>query len=117
MSDQKKDQRFQNGKQLAWGLTLITVGCLFLLDRLGYIDAFGFWTLFPAILALHGLIEIASSRKAVDIIKGCYNLVFAGWLYASMAHLWGLNFGNSWPILLIAIGTQYILTGLLVSRR
>lgn len=117
MPEQIEERGFRHGGNLVWGLGLITAGCLFLFDRLGMIDALEFWTLFPALIALDGLIDIVASRNAEKVIKGCFNLVLAFWLYASVEHLWGLNFRNSWPILPIAIGAQTLLSGLLASRK
>jgi hypothetical protein len=39
-------------------------------------------------------------------------LIFvAFWIFASLQHLWGLNFFNSWPMILIAMGVSVIFKG------
>lgn len=117
MSEQIELKQFQSRKNLMFGLGLILVGCVFLFDRIGMINAVEMWYLFPAMIALSGLIEIVDARHPVHIVKGCYSLVFAFWLYASIEQLWGWSFHTSWPILLIATGAKWMLTGLLTARK
>ncbi|MBI3283822.1 MAG: hypothetical protein HYZ65_03075 [Burkholderiales bacterium] len=111
------DEAYQNKKHLVWGVMLIAAGCVFLLDRINLLDALDWWYLFPAMIALHGLIDIVSSRQAEHIAKGCFNLVLAFWLYASLEQLWGWTFRSSWPLLLIAFGLKNIVAGLLAARK
>ncbi len=106
------DQQRQRHANLMLGFTLILAGSVFLFDRLGYLQIYNYWFLIPAVVALRGLIDIVSASKVKHIAEGCSTLVIAVWLYASIEHLWGLNFFNSWPMLLIAWGLRYLIEGL-----
>lgn len=106
-----RQQRQRHGN-LMLGLTLILAGSLFLLDKLAYLQIRDYWFLIPAVVALNGLIDIVTASKARHVAEGCSTLVIAAWLYVSIEHLWGLNFFNSWPMLLIAWGLRYLIDGL-----
>lgn len=115
MSDSSNAQRHSKGN-LFFGLALIVAGSVFLMDRMEMIYAVDYWFLLPAMIALGGVVDIISPSKPEHSAKGCFNLIFAFWLYASIEHLWGWNFRTSWPLLLIAFGVQHLVGGLLASR-
>ncbi|HTD06797.1 LiaF transmembrane domain-containing protein [Undibacterium sp.] len=100
-------------KHLVWGVALIAVGCIFLLDRLDIIevDVFALWHLWPAVIALYGLADIVFAKKMSHVVKGVYHIALAFWLYACLEHLWGWTFGSTWPIILIAYGASLLLRG------
>lgn len=112
-----KDESDENLNQLTWGLGLVTAGSLFLMDKMGFVNAFDYWYLFPAMIALHGVIAIISGRTPAIKANGCFNLICAFWLYASIAHLWDWTFRTSWPLLIIAFGLRNIVCGLLTSKK
>lgn len=94
------------------GLTLIGLGSLFLLERQGYIEI-GAWTHYwPFIIAAVGLCRIADARTAAHVAKGGFMVFLAFWLYACLEHLWGMSFRHSWPMVLVALGVEYMVAGL-----
>ncbi|MFZ6686954.1 LiaF transmembrane domain-containing protein [Undibacterium sp. SXout11W] len=113
MRDDVTNPAAKNAKNLILGVALVGTGVLFLINGLDFIAYLKWWIFVPALIALDGLIDILVSRRAKQIAKGCFNIIFAFWIYASMEHLWGWTFGTSWPIILIAVGVQSIVFGLL----
>jgi hypothetical protein len=106
-------------KQLSWGIALILIGAVFLLDRLGILDLQPFiglqlewWHLLPLLLAVAGLISIISARTSRRVVKGLFNVILGLWLYACLEHLWGWSFRSTWPVILIALGLSMMLGGL-----
>lgn len=110
--NQHDSDRKKHGN-LIMGLTLIAAGSLFLLDRLNYLYIQDYWFLIPAIVALNGLIDIVTATQAKHTAEGASTIVIAIWLYVSIERVYGLNFYNSWPMLIIAWGLRYLLEGLL----
>lgn len=98
-------------KRMLWGIVLIVAGCLFLLDRMDIYEVSDIWRYWPIVISLAGLIEILSARSMRDVTRGTMNIVVGVWMYACIEGLWGLDFGNSWPILVIAFGANVFMTG------
>ena len=95
------------------GIVLIAFGVLFLLDRAGVAD-FGYviseW--WPMFIVVIGVTRVASGR----LWPGLW-LVFIGtWLQAVELRVFGLTFGNSWPLLLIFVGAGMIVRTVVESR-
>ena len=99
-------------KRILWGVVLIAAGCLFFLDRMEIYDIGEIWHYWPAVIALAGVIELLSARGMRDVTRGAMNVVGGAWLYACIEDLWGLNFANSWPILMIAFGVCVFFNGI-----
>jgi cell wall-active antibiotic response 4TMS protein YvqF len=93
------------------GLFLVGLGVLFLLDRLQIKD-FGdlirmYW---PCIIILFGISHLF---RRDSIWSGAWLIVIGTWLQLVRLHLFGLNFGNSWPLILIASGAGITLRALI----
>lgn len=89
-----------------FGVVLIILGTVFLLEELGFM-VFGhlidsWW---PMLIVVLGVSKMAWER---NVGAGGW-LVFVGlWLQAVELSLFGLTFGNSWPVFLIAAGAILI---------
>jgi len=112
MRDFKTHHRPDDHRHWVTGLILIGVGSAFLMERLGYIESFTLRQYWPGIIALVGAGQLLAARDAAQAVKGLFLIFLAGWLYASIQHLWGLSFQNSWPMVLIAVGLTHIASGL-----
>ena len=89
-----------------FGVVLIVLGSVFLLEELGFM-VFGHLidTWWPMLIVVLGLSKMAWERS---VGAGGW-LVFVGlWLQAVELSLFGLTFGNSWPVFLIAAGAILI---------
>jgi len=92
------------------GLLLIGVGILFLLDRL-HVEDFGdllrmYW---PCVIILFGVSHL---MRRESIWSGAWLVVIGTWLQLIRLHLFGLTYGNSWPLILIASGAGITLRAL-----
>ena len=97
-------------KQLVWGILLIVVGGLFLLDRLDMLDLDidlslrHVWHYWPWLLVAFGVNDMIPPTSARLFMDGLWKICFAIWWYISFEQLWGLSFGDTWPALLILWG-------------
>jgi hypothetical protein len=92
---------------LFWGIALIAIGALFLLDRFDVAN-FGFvirrfWPLF--------LIAMGASKllRRGQTWSGLWLIAIGTWLQLTVLHVFDLDFHSSWPLLLIAIGAGMII--------
>ncbi|MDC8758344.1 LiaF transmembrane domain-containing protein [Janthinobacterium fluminis] len=109
------DHRYSWRKQLLWGLLLIGLGTLLLLERLHLIafDPALLWQYWPALLVVFGINKLLPPASPRQIVGGLGLIAFAVWYYLSFEQLLGLNFRNSWPFLLIGWGVGLVLEPLL----
>ena len=96
------------------GLILILVGTVFLLERFDYLQMRQVWLLWPvpviAIGVLH-LLRPAGGRPSIFL------LMVGIWLQISTLELWNLDFGDSWPLLIIFVGVSFVFDALVGGRR
>lgn len=100
-------------QQLIWGALMMVAGILFLLDWINLLDIAQLWQYWPALLVIFGLNKLIDPQSARQFLSGLWMINFAAWFYVSNQELWGLNFYNSWPLLLIACGAGMVLEPLL----
>ncbi|MCV2353942.1 DUF5668 domain-containing protein [Paucibacter sp. B2R-40] len=113
MSDDSSKRRGPGRHQSVWaGLILIGLGCLFFADNRGWLDLRQLQSYWPALIGLVGLGQILGARNADQMSKGGLLVFLSVWLYVSLEQLWGLNFYNSWPLVLIAVGLSKVFSGL-----
>ncbi len=109
------DRRSRKGRQQSvWvGLVLLGLGCLFFADNRGWLDLRKLQSFWPALIGLVGLGQMIGAHNADQMIKGGLLVFLSAWLYVSLEQMWGLNFYNSWPLLLIGVGLSKVIGGLL----
>ncbi len=112
MDDYSPRRNRHRSRHWITGLVLIGIGSLFLLERLAIVDGLSLWHYWPFLLALFGLGRIIDADNARQVARGGFMVFLACWLYVSIEELWGLNFTNSWPLVLIALGLRHIFVGL-----
>lgn len=110
MNQLMEDKR-QARKRILWGVMLVAVGLVFMLGKLDILDFASFWRFWPLVLLVSGLVDVLSANTWKHISEGLNQIAFGAWLFVCFEHLWGLNFGNSWPLLLIAAGASIMLGG------
>lgn len=87
---------------LVTGSILIGIGMLFLLDRFDYLhfgDVVRTW--WPMALVIIGLPKLF---RYETLWSGLWLLAVGAWLQAIQFELFGMTYGNSWPLLLIVLG-------------
>jgi len=104
-------------KNLVFGLMLIAAGMYFMANDWIVITELRWWHWASGAIALSGFIELISAQNAAHVGRSVCTLVIAAWLYISAEHLWGWNFSNSWPLLLIGAGAQYLIGGMFSSDK
>ena len=104
-----------NTRSLFWGFTLIGLGILFMLDRLGIADVhFFFRRLWPLFIIMAGASRLFHRRS---VWGGVWLIGVGAWLQIATLHVFGMTFESSWPLLLIALGAGVILRALLDAMR
>ena len=104
--------RSNPGRQMLWGLVLMGFGVLFLLDRTGRFDIHEIWHYWPVIFFIIGLGHLMFPNRGVDRVDGVIWFGIGFWFMANQNHWWGLNWANSWPLILLAVGVQTVLKAL-----
>lgn len=107
MSERKeRDSR----SSAALGVFLILLGSLFLLDQLLIID-FGdaIETWWPSLIIAFGITKMIGRRS---LSAGGWAVFVGLWLQTVELSLFGLTYGNSWPVFVIAVGAIMIVQGL-----
>jgi len=93
---------------LMWGIGLVLVGILFLLQYLNVLPFAGlrhWWPFFPILV---GLGHVVSYRNPRRIGNGVSLMLVGGWCFIATNHVLGLTWANSWPLALVASGTGMV---------
>jgi hypothetical protein len=111
------DTAYRWRKQLVWGILLIAVGCVMLLERADIIEIdlnIGqLWRYWPWLLVISGVTKIIPPTTPRYFLSGMWEIFFASWWYVSFNRLWGWGFGETWPALVVAAGVGMLLRPLL----
>jgi hypothetical protein len=114
------------------GLMILGLGALMLLDRTGTVTFHAWRSLGPIFLIVLGATMIFEKsgvwyserhqddegrermrvRRRGSPLTGLWLIGVGGWLMVSQTHAWGLDYHNSWPILVILMGILMVLRGL-----
>lgn len=89
---------------LAVGLVMIFIGLALTVDRLDIVEFDDYWRYFPLILIAFGLARLLSPRQGRGRGGGLWLLMIGIWLQINMLEAFGFHWGNSWPLLLVAVG-------------
>lgn len=92
-------------RHLATGLALILIGVLFLLDNLRIVDLRLAWDAWPLSIVLFGVVRLIDSR---DRSTGLWLVAIGLWLFVNEYELWGLSYGDSWPLLVVVVGISMV---------
>ena len=89
-----------------WGLALIVLGGVLLLDRFEVIDIGDFWRLWPLVVIYFGCMQLVVPR---DGKRSAWLLIVGIWLLVSTLEVFGFDYGNSWPLLIMLVGASMLL--------
>jgi hypothetical protein len=108
------ESRGIDGGKLAIGLLLSTIGLLFLLQELLWIDAHEFFRLWPLWLIAFGVIRIlfpATTRTGCGLrgsrLQGFWPLLIGGIFLADTLDVLSLH--DSWPLFIVGAGLLMVL--------
>ena len=91
------------------GLIMIAVGLVFLLERFDVLPLRQVWRYWPMILIVIGLTHLVRPEGGR---RSIFLLLLGIWLQVSTLELYGLDFGDSWPLLIIFIGASFVFDAL-----
>ncbi len=117
-----KDLRPAHPGRVGGGAVLIAMGAVMLLDRTEMLGGRA-WQAFPgAILITLGLIGTVSNWRTCGgregtPLSGLWMIFVGTWLIANALHVFGLTYQNSWPLLLVGLGTIIVLKELFPRQR
>jgi uncharacterized membrane protein HdeD (DUF308 family) len=108
--EMSSENSYTTRKQMMWGLVLIAVGVVFLLDRMYIIEAESLWHYWPLLLVVAGINQTIGYPSARQFRNGLWTIFTGLWLFAVFEGLFGLTFRNSWPLFLLMWGVLLVLT-------
>lgn len=113
------EEAYRWRKQAVWGLLLIAVGTVVLFDRLGYLEigpVWDYWHYWPLLLVVGGINQAIGSPSPRELGSGLWTAFIGLWLFACFEHVFGLTFGNSWPLFILAWGLKLVFQPLVARR-
>ena len=113
----KEAQRRQNrAGGVVWGVMLIALGAMFVLDSMGRFDAGRIWDWWPLILVAIGTTNLIAPRGDADGAWGLASLAGGAYFLARQFDWIDWRFREVWPFLLVLGGVALVLRAL-TSRR
>jgi len=103
-------------KQVLWGLALIVLGTVVLLDRLGHLDAQDYWHYAPLLLVIVGVSQTIGYPSPREFASGLWTVFTGLWLFAVLENAFGLTFRNSWPLFILMWGVKLVLDPFIARR-
>jgi hypothetical protein len=127
---EKPVRRGVNPGRVTLGLIIFVLGLLMPVDRVNYFDVSAM-QLFPGmVLIAMGLARMALAqvdpadlpganpvrkarlRQRRDLRSGLWLMTIGAWLIVNGLHVFGLTYGTSWPLLVIASGVFIVARGM-----
>jgi hypothetical protein len=91
-----------------FGVILVIAGVVFLLDRMDVIYIGRIWQWWPLVLVGMGLFKMVLWHSAETVSSGLNFVMFGLWFLVSVHSWFGLHWGNSWPLALVAVGISMV---------
>lgn len=108
MEEQNQDDKARTWKGMVWGVFLILLGTAFLLDRIGTLELPHIGHLWPVVFFVIGTGQIVERRFGSSVFMFALGL----WFFACNENWMGLDYGNSWPLMMVAIGLSIVFKAL-----
>jgi hypothetical protein len=102
--------------RLTFGLLVIALGVLFMLDNLGIARAGDILRWWPALLVVYGVARITGWNCRVHLASGVLFTILGSWMLLHTFHLVRLGILDLWPLVLILLGASMV-TGTLQRAR
>ena len=112
MSRGRRQRRDRGG--LMPGVIMIVVGTLFLLQRFDVVPVDRVGQFWPLLLIGFGLMNVLRPEKGR---RSIFLLLLGIWLQISTLGLFGLDFRNSWPLLIVFVGVSFVFDSLVSGGR
>jgi hypothetical protein len=95
--------------RVVFGLCVLTLGVLFLLDRMGSIDIGNYWRFWPVFLIAFGLAKFAQPGGRTF---GVFAVGFGTWALLDNLGIVEFDWNYVWPIALILMGASLVWRGI-----
>ena len=102
--------------RLIFGLVVISLGVLFLLEELGNFDASVVLRWWPAALVAYGLMRLTGTWCRQQVTAGLIFTLIGGWLLLRAFGVLPFGLHDFWPVVLIALGFTMVAGGLRRGR-
>jgi predicted membrane protein len=99
-----------------FGVVVVAVGCLLLLDNLGIVRFHDLWQYWPVLLIVWGASHLFDSRTPSGWIWGGMIALVGAFFLLDTLDIFVFNFAVVWPVLLIAFGVLVLVGALERSR-
>jgi len=104
-------------RRAIWGVVLIAVGALFLLDRFDVVEIGRIRHWWPAILIGIGTVWMIAPERPRQFASGLSMVLLGIWFFACMHRWHGFTYRNAWPLLVIIYGFEMVLAAALDAWR
>jgi hypothetical protein len=94
----------KRNKTILWGVFLIALGSVFLLDRFGIVDVSGIGQLWPLVFVVIAISHLFERRPGSAVM---FLLMSAAFLAVQFDWM-GITYRNFWPLLLVAVGAGMV---------
>ncbi len=88
-----------------WGVFLMAIGGVFLLEQLGYVAVPSLWKLWPVVLLIVGVSSVFEGKPGNAAMMALMGLAF----FAAEFGWWGLTWATFWPLLIVAVGVGILI--------
>jgi len=111
-----KEGRRNGLREATTGLLIMAAGVVLLLHQQGVIEIGPIGRWWPLVFVVLGLWKVTGPDGERDAPGGAMFLVFGAWFLACNHRWMGLTFGNSWPLVFVAMGVKIIVKALWPGR-
>lgn len=105
----------QGRHRILWGVLIIAIGVIFLIDRTELFMVGNLATFWPIVMLVFGVARLVPPTTPRHVASGIWSILFAAWFFVSYNRLWGLTFHNSWPVLIIISGLSMVIRAFMVK--
>ena len=95
--------------QLVAGVILVGLGVVMALERFSGFQIYGLYRLWPLIVIGLGVARLLAGKTTKERSSGLFLLFLGGWFLINTLRIYGLDWGESWPILLILLGLSRLI--------
>lgn len=100
---------------LMWGVGLVLVGSVFLLQYLDVLP-FRLWRAWwPLVLVMVGIAQMVGRPTAKGLGDGVGTILIGAWCFVATNGLFGLTWRTSWPLALVAAGTGMVVRAIAIG--
>ena len=112
MSELRPESRRRATGRLIFGLVVIWLGVLFLLQELTNFDADVVLRWWPVALIAYGLMRLTGTWSRQQVTAGAIFTLLGLWMLARSLGIMPFGIGDLWPVVLIAVGALMVSGGM-----